>query len=57
MTVLPRNWEEDLREESKFLKIRCLECVASKSVWVAGGVRWKTRPRGKRTWFRCSHCG
>ena len=57
MTVLPRAWAEDLRAESESWKIRCLRCGASKSVWEAGGVRWKAKSRGKRMIVRCSQCG
>lgn len=57
MTVLPRAWADDLRAESESWRIRCLGCGASKSVWEAGGVRWKARSQGKRTLVRCSHCG
>lgn len=57
VTVLPGSWAEGLRAESESWRIRCLGCGASKSVWEAGGVRWKAKSCGKRTIVRCSRCG
>jgi ribosomal protein S27E len=56
-TILPGQWADEIRAESRSWRIRCLGCGASRSVWDAGGVRWKATSIRKRTLVHCSHCG
>lgn len=56
MTILPRKWGEDMRAHSQAWRIRCCSCGASRSVWDAGGIRWKAASIGKRTVGYCPHC-
>ncbi len=55
--ILPKSWADDMRRESQAWQIRCTGCGASKSIWDAGGIRWKAVSSGKRMLVRCSHCG
>ncbi len=55
--VLPQKWADDMRAESQAWRIRCCGCGASRSIWDAGGIRWKAASVSKRTLVRCSHCG
>jgi RNase P subunit RPR2 len=54
---LPAAWTAEIQRESESWRIRCLHCHHSRSVWEAGGIRWKARSVGKRTLVHCSHCG
>lgn len=55
--ILPAKWANDMRAESESWRIRCLECGASRTVWEAGGIRWRAASKGKRTIVGCSQCG
>jgi hypothetical protein len=55
--ILPKSWADDMRKESQAWRIRCCGCGASKSIWDAGGIRWKAVSIGKRMVVHCSHCG
>ena len=57
MAVLPTRWGDSMREESEAWRIRCCTCGTSRSIWDAGGIRWKAYSKGKRTLVRCSKCG
>jgi hypothetical protein len=56
MAVLPQKWAQGLKRESQAWRIRCCDCGLSRSVWDAGGIRWKANSVGKRTIVRCSQC-
>jgi hypothetical protein len=56
-TVLPQKWADDMRAESQRWRIRCCSCGASRSLWDAGGIRWKAASVGKQTLAHCSRCG
>ncbi len=56
MKVLPAKWAESMRAESEAWKIRCCTCNATKSVWDAGGIRWKAASVGKRVMIVCTQC-
>lgn len=55
-TVLPNSWAESMEKESREWLIRCAECGFEKSVWDAGGIRWKAagNPKNKAL---CAKCG
>lgn len=57
MKLLPSRWGESLRRESEGWKIVCNHCGASRSVWQAGGIRWKAKSKGKRVLVHCDRCG
>jgi DNA-directed RNA polymerase subunit RPC12/RpoP len=55
-TILPRAWADEMERESRAWTIRCAHCGAVRSVWDAGGVRWKASGAPRR-WMRCAQCG
>ena len=57
LAILPQKWGESMRSESEQWQIRCCTCGASRSVWDAGGIRWKAASSGKRIMIRCEQCG
>jgi hypothetical protein len=56
LAVLPKRWADSMRAESESWQIRCCTCGASRSVWEAGGIRWKAASIGKRRLVRCPQC-
>lgn len=54
---LPKSWADSMEQESRHWIIECPECGNFKSVWDAGGIRWKAKSYGKRIRTRCSQCG
>jgi hypothetical protein len=56
LAIFPKKWSDDMRAESERWMIRCLTCGKSRSVWDAGGIRWKAASVGKRTRIKCSQC-
>jgi hypothetical protein len=56
MRVLPERCAQDLKASSESWRIVCGNCGDSRSVWEAGGVRWRARSAGKRVWQRCPGC-
>jgi len=57
LAVLPQRWGESMKRDSKAWRFRCITCDFSRSVWDAGGIRWKAASRGKRTMIYCTVCG
>ena len=55
--IFPGPMADAMKAESKAWKIRCCTCGAEKSVWDAGGIRYKARSTGKYTMIRCPKCG
>lgn len=53
--IFPRRWAEDMEAESRTWMMRC-PCGAERSIWDAGGIRWKAAGT-KRTLMRCPQCG
>jgi len=53
--IFPGSWAEDMQAESRSWMIRCT-CGYEKSVWDAGGIRWKARGTPRR-FRRCPNCG
>ena len=53
--VMPPKWFAAAAAESRTWMIRC-RCGAERSVWDAGGIRWKGAGR-PRTYARCAACG
>lgn len=56
LKVLPQTWADDMRKESEGWKIRCEICGGSRSVWEAGGIRWKAASVAKKTRIHCPQC-
>ncbi len=54
--LLPRRWAEDMEAESREWMIRCPTCGFARSVWNAGGIRWKAAGSPRRL-LRCGQCG
>jgi hypothetical protein len=52
---LPSRLRSSIEAESRQWKLRC-GCGAERSVWEAGGIRWKARGN-PRTLLRCPACG
>lgn len=57
LALLPRRWGEEARAQSQAWHLCCTRCGTGRSVWDAGGIRWKARSAGKRTLVRCARCG
>jgi hypothetical protein len=57
MTVLPKGLAAEIRAESERWQIRCGTCGNARSVWEAGGLRWKAASVGKRIMAVCPQCG
>lgn len=57
MKVLPKKWADDMRAESERWIMTCEGCGRSKSVWEAGGIRWKAASKGKSMIAFCKECG
>lgn len=53
--VMPRKWFAAAESESRKWMIRC-PCGAERSVWDAGGIRWKAAGK-TRMLGRCLACG
>lgn len=53
--LLPSRWAESAEEESREWMITC-SCGHQRSVWDAGGIRWKAAGNPKR-YGTCSVCG
>lgn len=56
LAVLPQSWGESMRADSQRWQFRCCTCGWTRSVWDAGGIRWKAHSAGKRTMMRCLQC-
>ncbi|MEZ5427263.1 MAG: hypothetical protein R2747_13420 [Pyrinomonadaceae bacterium] len=54
--ILPRAWTESMRAESLEWMIKCPDCGFERSVWEAGGVRWKAKGNPRRRMV-CVQCG
>lgn len=56
-SLVPKRWAAAIEAESKEWKLICPKCAHERSVWDAGGIRWKARSVGKRILQRCESCG
>jgi ribosomal protein L44E len=54
--ILPKKWADEMRAESENWKIRCESCGTSRSVWEAGGIRWRAASVGKKIKVFCPQC-
>jgi hypothetical protein len=54
--IVPRRWADEMEAESRSWMLRCGTCGLERSVWEAGGVRWKAAGRPSRL-SRCPQCG
>ncbi|MBK7199531.1 MAG: phage terminase large subunit family protein [Anaerolineae bacterium] len=57
MAVLPKRWADAMRAESQAWQMRCNSCGATRSVWDAGGIRWKAAASRKQALVYCPQCG
>ncbi len=57
LTLLPKRWSQAIQAESQSWLLRCTVCGATRSVWDAGGIRYKAASVGKRTMGWCAQCG
>ena len=54
--ILPSRWFQQMEAESRAWIMTCSQCGAQRSIWEAGGVRWKAAGNPTvRT--RCGSCG
>ena len=54
--VLPKEWAASIESESRTWILRCSSCGLERSVWEAGGIRWKAAGTARRYLF-CPKCG
>jgi hypothetical protein len=54
--VLPDGMARQMEAESRSWFMRCEECNAERSVWDAGGIRWKASGNPRRR-LACAGCG
>ena len=55
VALLPGKWAESMEAESRAWMARC-PCGFERSVWEAGGIRWKAVGK-ERCYASCPHCG
>lgn len=55
VSIVPGKWAHSIEEESRLWMIRC-SCGYERSVWDAGGIRWKAAGKERR-YLRCERCG
>lgn len=55
VTILPASWARSLEASSRNWMMRC-PCGFEKSVWDAGGIRWKASGTPRRH-LMCAGCG
>ncbi len=56
IAILPKRWAESMEAESRRWMIRCDCCHSERSVWDAGGIRWKAAGSPKQR-MPCPTCG
>ena len=56
MAVLPASWGRSMQRDSQAWKMRCTTCGHLRSIWDAGGIRWKAYSVGKRMYLKCEQC-
>ncbi|MCP5097814.1 MAG: hypothetical protein GY943_19885 [Chloroflexi bacterium] len=57
MTYLPKSWSTAIRAESENWMLHCPTCGSVRSVWDAGGIRYKAASVSKRVHVWCNSCG
>ena len=55
VAFLPKKWAESVEAESRDWITRC-PCGFERSLWEAGGIRWKGWGK-EHLYFSCPHCG
>lgn len=55
LALMPRRLARDIEAESRAWRLKC-PCGHERTVWEAGGVRWKARGNPE-WWARCPACG
>jgi hypothetical protein len=56
LALMPRKWTDSIIRESQEWLMICSECGLKRSVWEAGGIRWKAA--GTVTFrAKCATCG
>ena len=48
VSILPKKWAASVESESRTWIIRCSSCGLERSVWEAGGIRWKAAGTARR---------
>lgn len=56
VAILPEKWAASMESESRTWIMRCSSCGLERSVWEAGGIRWKAAGTVRRYLF-CPKCG
>ena len=56
VAILPKKWAASLESESRAWIIRCSSCGMERSIWEAGGIRWKAAGTERR-YLSCPKCG
>lgn len=54
--ILPKRWAEDMERDSRRWMLRCRTCGLERSVWDAGGIRWKASGKPTTATY-CPTCG
>jgi hypothetical protein len=54
VTLLPKKWTESMEAESRAWIVHC-PCGFERSMWEAGGIRWKAAGK-PRQYFSCPRC-
>lgn len=47
----------EMQAESERWRWTCPDCGAERSVWAAGGIRYRAYSRGKFNYMKCGVCG
>ena len=55
VSIVPETWARSMEKESRLWMIRC-SCGHERSVWDAGGIRWKAFGNPRR-YLYCPRCG
>jgi len=56
IAILPKKWAARMEAESRTWMARCSSCGFERSIWEAGGIRWKAAGTERR-YLSCPECG
>lgn len=56
LRILPKSWAQDMEADSRKWMLKCNTCGHERSVWDAGGIRWKAISKGKVVGVICPQC-
>jgi predicted RNA-binding Zn-ribbon protein involved in translation (DUF1610 family) len=54
-SIVPQRWAQDMEAESRAWILHCPNCGMERSLWDAGGIRWKAYSN-KTVMMRCPQC-